>query len=103
MKKLKILTGTVAAIALSFIIFLVLPISASQADHVEVHGHRGARARRPENTLPAFKYAIEVGVDVLEMDMAVTKDRHIVISHDQYINPVICLGPHGERLAAEGD
>jgi glycerophosphoryl diester phosphodiesterase len=55
--------------------------------HILVHGHRGARARRPENTLPAFKYAIEQGVDVLELDVAVTKDNVPVVSHDPLINP----------------
>ena len=59
-----------------------------------VHGHRGARAMRPENTIPAFEYAIKAGVDVLEMDVAVTKDNVLVISHDPHINPEICTGPH---------
>jgi glycerophosphoryl diester phosphodiesterase len=59
-----------------------------------VHGHRGARAVRPENTIPAFEYAIEVGADALEMDVAVTKDNILVISHDPHINPEICQGPH---------
>jgi glycerophosphoryl diester phosphodiesterase len=58
-----------------------------------VHGHRGARARRPENTLPAFQYAIKQGVDALEMDMAVTKDNVIVISHDPILHPPVCTGP----------
>jgi len=58
-----------------------------------VHGHRGARARRPENTLPAFRYAIEQGVDVLELDVAVTKDNVAVVSHDPLINATICSGP----------
>jgi len=58
-----------------------------------VHGHRGARARRPENTLPAFQYAIEQGVDVLELDVAVTKDNVPVVSHDPHMNPVLCSGP----------
>src|SRR5580704_16614405 len=58
-----------------------------------VHGHRGARAMRPENTLPAFEYAIGVGVDVLELDMAVTKDNTIVVSHDPYLEPAVCNGP----------
>jgi glycerophosphoryl diester phosphodiesterase len=60
---------------------------------IVVHGHRGARARRPENTIPAFQYAIEQGVDVLELDVAVTKDMVPVISHDPHISPVICSGP----------
>ena len=48
----------------------------------------------PENTIPAFSYAIRAGVDVLEMDVAVTKDNVLVISHDPHINPQICTGPH---------
>lgn len=47
-----------------------------------VQGHRGARARLPENTLPAFEYAIAQNVDAIEMDLAVTRDNIIVISHD---------------------
>ena len=57
-----------------------------------VHGHRGARARRPENTIPAFRYAIEQGADVLELDLAVTKDNVLVVSHDPLIEPSICTG-----------
>jgi glycerophosphoryl diester phosphodiesterase len=63
------------------------------ADRILVHGHRGARAMRPENTIPAFEYAIAQGVDVLELDMAVTKDDVLVVSHDPLINPVLCSGP----------
>jgi glycerophosphoryl diester phosphodiesterase len=58
-----------------------------------VHGHRGARAMRPENTIPAFEYAIGAGVDALELDMAVTKDNVIVVSHDPYLHPPVCSGP----------
>src|SRR5277367_2119072 len=61
--------------------------------HIDVHGHRGARALRPENTLPAFEYAIAQGVDVLELDMAVTKDGVIVVSHDPILHPPVCSGP----------
>jgi glycerophosphoryl diester phosphodiesterase len=63
------------------------------SDRVLVHGHRGARGVRPENTLPAFEYAISVGVDVLELDMAVTKDDVIVVSHDPILKADICTGP----------
>ena len=60
---------------------------------IQVQGHRGARAMRPENTIPAFEYAIGLGVDVLELDMAVTLDDEVVISHDPLMNPEICKGP----------
>jgi glycerophosphoryl diester phosphodiesterase len=58
-----------------------------------VHGHRGCRAVRPENTLPAFEHALKVGVDALEMDLCVTADDVLVASHDPLINEVICQGP----------
>src|SRR3954451_9199260 len=73
--------------------WLLLAMSLSGADRILVHGHRGARAVRPENTLPAFQYAIQVGVDVLELDMAVTKDNVLVVSHEPYLAPPICTGP----------
>ena len=57
-----------------------------------VHGHRGCRAVRPENTLPAFEHALKVGVDVLEVDLCVTADDVLVASHDPLINEVICQG-----------
>jgi glycerophosphoryl diester phosphodiesterase len=68
-------------------------LMGSDTPRILVHGHRGARARRPENTLPAFRYAIEQGVDVLELDVAVTKDNVAVVSHDPLINATICSGP----------
>src|SRR5579863_9771232 len=52
-----------------------------------VHGHRGARAWRPENTIPAFQFAIDHGVDVLELDLAVTKDNVLVVSHNPTLAP----------------
>ncbi|MCU1236041.1 MAG: glycerophosphoryl diester phosphodiesterase [Candidatus Solibacter sp.] len=48
---------------------------------------------RPENTLPAFEYAIAQGVDALELDMAVTKDGVIVVSHDPELRAPVCTGP----------
>jgi glycerophosphoryl diester phosphodiesterase len=72
---------------------LALTAMLSAAPKILVHGHRGARAMRPENTIPAFEYAIAAGVDVLELDMAVTKDNILVVSHDPYLEPPVCSGP----------
>ena len=66
-----------------------------------VHGHRGARALRPENTLPAFEYAIAQGVDALELDMAVTKDNVLVVSHDPLLHPPVCSGPQPQAVIRE--
>ncbi len=56
---------------------------------------------RPENTMPAFEYAIKAGVDVLEMDMAVTKDNIIVISHDPTLRVPVCTGPQPSAIIRE--
>ena len=76
------------------LLVLTFLMTVNAAPRILVHGHRGARAIYPENTIPAFEYAIKIGADVLEMDVAVTKDNVLVISHDPHINPEICKGPH---------
>src|SRR6516162_2149025 len=83
----------VLLLILLFTGLLPLVAHAAQPPRILVHGHRGARARMPENTLPAFEYAIQHGVDALEMDMAVTKDNVIVISHDPILETPVCAGP----------
>lgn len=47
-----------------------------------LYAHRGASAERPENTLPAFERAVEIGVDALELDVHATKDGVLIVSHD---------------------
>lgn len=66
---------------------------AAKAPSIEVQGHRGARALRPENTLPAFEYALAQGVDVLELDLQVTGDDVLVVMHDAHVNLEICDRP----------
>ncbi len=71
---------------------------AAGSKRVEVHGHRGAGAVLPENTIAAFKEALRVGVDVLELDLAVSKDNVLVVSHDLFVNSSICLDSRGKRV-----
>ena len=68
----------------------------------DAQGHRGARGLLPENTLPAFRRALELGVSTLELDTGVTADGVVVVSHNRRISGEICLGPGGERLGEEG-
>ncbi len=79
----------------------VTAFSLLAADRIEVHGHRGARAMRPENTLPAFEYAIAQGVDALELDTGITKDGVVVVSHDPILHPPVCSGPKPEAMIHE--
>jgi glycerophosphoryl diester phosphodiesterase len=80
------------------LILAALLASSSNAQTILVHGHRGSRATRPENTIPAFEYAIQHGADVLELDLAVTKDNVLIVSHFPMITPDhpgerVCIGP----------
>ncbi len=88
---------TLALMALAMVIGAVWSAPA----RILVHGHRGARARRPENTLPGFEYAIAAGVDALELDMAVTRDNVLVISHDPILEPPVCSGPQPHAVIRE--
>lgn len=67
---------------------------------LDVEGHRGARGHLPENTLPSFSLAIEMGVDTLEFDVAITSDGTVVVHHDRRLNPDVARGPDGRWLAS---
>ncbi len=56
---------------------------------IEVHGHRGARGLRPENTLPGFAHALDLGVDTIELDVGMSSDGVVVLGHDQVVSPAV--------------
>jgi glycerophosphoryl diester phosphodiesterase len=64
----------------------------------DVQGHRGARGLAPENTIPAFQTALDLGVTTLEMDVVISKDNEVVVSHEPWMSHAICLTPDGERI-----
>ncbi len=68
----------------------------------DLEGHRGTRGLAPENTLPAFAKALEIGVDTLELDTNVTSDGVVVISHNTSLNPDITRGSDGHWIAKAG-
>lgn len=86
---------------MKLVFMFLLMFGVLTAGQILVHGHRGARALRPENTIPAFEFAIRAGADVLELDLAVTKDDVLVASHDPILNPEICRGPAGNAAIRE--
>ena len=53
----------------------------------------------PENTIPAFLKALDLGVTTLEMDLAVTKDNQLVVSHEPFISAEICLDSTGNEIS----
>ncbi len=81
---------------------LAVAFAAVPASAFDLQGHRGARGLAPENTLPAFERALALGVTTLELDVAVTKDGVVVISHDTALNPDHTRDASGRFLAQQG-
>ena len=72
-----------------------------KAQEFDWQGHRGARGLLPENSLPAFRKALELGVKTLEMDVVISKDNQVVVSHDPWFSADICLTPEGREIGAQ--
>lgn len=53
---------------------------------MQIIGHRGARFEAPENTVPGFRYAIDLGLTAVEFDIRMTSDSHLVVIHDATVN-----------------
>ena len=85
----------IVAMALGFFIH-------GEAMAFDIEAHRGGRGLRPENTLQSFANALTMGVDTLELDIGVTKDGAIVVSHERGLNPDLARGPDGVYIAAPG-
>lgn len=68
----------------------------------DLQAHRGGRGLAPENTLVAFRRAVELGVTTIETDLAMTRDGVLVIAHDPHLNPAITRGPDGRWIEGKG-
>lgn len=66
---------------------------------MQIHGHRGARGRRAENTLPALDYALRRGAAGVEIDICASRDDALVLHHDLHLNPAHTRGADGNWLA----
>ncbi len=73
----------------------------AQKPAFDLQGHRGCRGLMPENTIPAFLKALDLGVNTLEMDVVISKDHQVVVSHEPYFNPDITSDPIGKQLSKD--
>jgi len=88
--KVLLLVAVVLFVAENFI-----PTSEAQTSTVpdkvfDMQGHRGARGMYPENTIPSFIYALDLGVTTLEMDVVINADGHVYLSHEPWMSEKIC-------------
>lgn len=69
-----------------------------ERQEIFVQGHRGFRGKYPENSLIACEKAIALGVDALEIDVVVSKDHYLIVSHEPYMDHAMCLKPDGSGI-----
>ncbi|MEY3614034.1 MAG: Glycerophosphoryl diester phosphodiesterase precursor [Pseudomonadota bacterium] len=81
---------------------LLISLVASAQKTIDLQGHRGARGLLAENTLPSFALALQAGVSTLELDVVVTRDDVLVISHEPALNPDITRDAQGRFLNSQG-
>jgi glycerophosphoryl diester phosphodiesterase len=67
----------------------------SQKPAFDVQGHRGCRGLMPENTIPAMLKALDLGVTTLELDVVITKDNKVLVSHEPWFEAEITIKPDG--------
>lgn len=93
---------------ISLIVPIVLLASCVQTASVEtpdieIQGHRGCRGLMPENSIPGFIFAAEMGAQTLEMDVVLCGDNEVVVSHEPWFNADICLDSSGNRFSEKKD
>ena len=88
---------------LLLIILLLFSVNnfAQTVENFDIEGHRGARGLAPENTIPSFLKALEYGVNTLELDVVISADKKVVVSHEPWFSHIISLDPNGKPIAKE--
>ena len=72
--------------------------STETTSTLDIQGHRGCRGLLPENTIPAFIKALDLGVTTLELDVVISEDEQVVVSHEPWLNHFICKSPDGYEV-----
>ena len=77
--------------------------ASAQSKKIDLQGHRGCRGLMPENTIAAILHSIDLGVTTLEMDVVITKDKKVILSHETFLNPEIATPPMGQQFSSPKD
>lgn len=85
------------------ILFALLFPFLAQAQDFDIQGHRGCRGLLPENTIEAMKKAIDLGVTTLEMDVVISKDKQVLLSHEPFLSHEICLDKNKNEITESNE
>jgi glycerophosphoryl diester phosphodiesterase len=76
----------------------ILQMNPEFFNEFDIEGHRGCRGLLPENSIPGFVKALELGVNTLEMDVVITGDKQVLVSHDPYLSHEFCRTSDGKDI-----
>ena len=99
-----------SVLLLSFIVCFMVAVSCTATKKTaamvfpnpDLQGHRGARGLLPENTIPSMLKAIDLGVNTIELDVVISRDKKVVVSHESYFHPNITTTPEGKTIDKDG-
>ena len=72
--------------------------TSDEGKYLDIQGHRGMRGLYPENSILGFIKALELGVNTLELDIVMSADSQLVVSHESFISSAICRYPKGGQI-----
>ena len=82
----------------SFFLFFLTFLSCNKINEFDLLGHRGYRGLYPENSTIGFLKSLHVGVNTIELDVVISKDKQVVVSHEPWISKNICIDQNGNRI-----
>ena len=83
----------------NFFLFLFTVLSCNTEKEFDLQGHRGYRGLYPENSIEGFIKALEIGVNTLELDVVISKDNKVVVSHEPWMSCHICIDSIGNKIS----
>lgn len=83
--------------------FIIVALSLIQCQYkmqkmMDIQGHRGWKGAYPENTWVGFREAVLLGVNTIELDVVISKDSQVIISHEPWFNSIFTTLPNGSPL-----
>ncbi|MDJ1504533.1 glycerophosphodiester phosphodiesterase [Xanthocytophaga agilis] len=84
-----------------YLLFFFTILTSYSQSTFDWQAHRGGRGIMPENSLPAFQKSLEIGVTTLELDVVITKDKQVIVSHEPFFSADICLDKTGQSVSSD--
>ncbi len=82
----------------SITLLLLTSAAVAQTTAIDIGGNRGFRGMYPENSIQGFTRAVKIGVNTIEMDVVISKDNQVLLSHDLVMDEDICSLPTGAPM-----